>query len=379
MSVYRNRGTTWYVRFRWNGHSRVVRRSPVNTRAGAEAYEATLRWRLARGLPLDIQEDSSESSKTFGEFAEQWFDCYVRANNKPSEQQAKRRALDNHILPMMGHFQLSRVSVAAIEDYKIKKVAAGLSNKTINNHLAMVSTCLREAVDWGELENAPRIRRLKVSTPEVRFLDPTEIKALLISTSEPFWDVMVATALHTGLRRGELMGLQWKDIDNSRRIVTVRRSALEGHVTTPKSNKHRHVPVGAVVVDLLSEHPRRCKWVFPREDGRLLSGSVARAGLARKCRRAGVEPIGWHTLRHTFASYLAMEGESLWRIQQLLGHSSITTTERYAHLLPNTLHSAVERLSEAYGGQQVGNNAQVTSVRSGRAPVAVPTLADSNG
>ena len=156
---------------------------------------------------------------------------------------------------------------------------------------------------------------------------------------------MILVALRTGLRLGELMALQWKDVDLQRAQLRVRRSVTDGIIGTPKSGKARDLPLTPSVVRALRKHRhRQGPWVFCQEDGTLLTDGQCKCPLYRAYDRAGIKRQGWHVLRHSFASHLVMRGVALKVVQELLGHSTIEMTMRYAHLSPSTLQQAVQEL-----------------------------------
>jgi integrase len=146
---------------------------------------------------------------------------------------------------------------------------------------------------------------------------------------------MIVVGLRTGLRQGELLALRWEDVDLTAGRLLVRRSVFEGIVGTPKNGKGREVPLGEEVLRTLKAFRHlRGPLVFCAEDGRMLTKGECKHPLWRTCRRAGLRRIGWHVLRHTFASHLAMRGVALKAIQELLGHATIEMTMRYAQPVP---------------------------------------------
>jgi integrase len=265
----------------------------------------------------------------------------VRTNNKLSEQKTKEGILEKHLLPFFGDMEIEKISGMHIERYKAAKRADGLVEKTVNNHLTVLGKCLRTAQEWGIVEKLPKITNLKVPPVRFDFLSPEEVDLLLGDTREPFWTVMVRLAVRTGMRRGELMGLDWSDVDLERGIVTVRRSLVCGQLSTPKNNRTRYIPLTHDAWEMLATRSKSQGLVFERPDGRPLDKSVAGPAIERMCKRVGLRLIGWHTLRHTFASQLAVRGVPLPVIKDLLGHSSITMTMRYAHIAPSSLRDAI--------------------------------------
>lgn len=161
---------------------------------------------------------------------------------------------------------------------------------------------------------------------------------------------MIAFALRTGLRIGELMALQWSDLDLVAGRVLVQRAISCGVLGTTKNGKEREVALSQQTAAMIRRARHlKGKWVFCSPDGQRLVRSQTKHPLYRAWRRAGLatpekKKIGWHVLRHTFASHLVMRGVPLKTVQELLGHSTIEMTMRYAHLSPEVKRDAVERL-----------------------------------
>ena len=287
----------------------------------------------------------------FQEFAVEWLETYVVTNNKYSEIVTKEATLRLHLIPAFGHLKLAEIKVQGIERYKADKLTGNppLKPKSVNNHLTILRKCLVCAVEWELLDNLPRIKKLREPPQEFDFLNFEEADRLLEAAEpESLWYPAVLTALRTGLRHGELRALRWEDVDLVGKKIHVRRRVWRGHIDTPKSNRFRTVEMSDQVVEALKAHRHlRSELVFCQEDG-----SMWRAHqwtpwpLRRICKRAGLRIVQWQNLRHSFASHLAMKGVSLKAVQELLGHSSIITTMRYAHLAPSVRHEAVQRLDE---------------------------------
>ena len=348
---------SWWVDFRAE-YVRYRKRSPENSKAGAKAYEASLRHRLARGERLDPKEPEEQ---TFREFAEAWFTDYVITNNKPSEQRQKRLALQTSLVPFFGKMRLSAIGKRDIELYKAHEQQKGWSNKTINNKLTMLRKCLATASEWEAMRNTPpTIKQLKCPPPKTDFLTTDEATSLLAHAEGTTYE-MILLALRTGLRQGEIRGLQWEAIDWENRILTVRHSLCDytQSLTSPKSNRERHVPLADDLYDILCARRRSTGFVFTNAGERPFPQYSHYLALRKVQERAGLRKIGWHTLRHTFATRLAAK-VSLRIVQELLGHSTITMTMRYSHVSAPDLRAAIDVLSNQARrlpnlGQQVGN------------------------
>lgn len=201
---------SWWVDFRAN-HTRYRKRSPENTRAGAQVYEAALRQKLARGESVDkaaVGEDV-----TFGRFAQKWFDEYVVPNNKPSEQKTKRYILRSSLVPFFGKALIAKITTHHIEQYKGLALKEGAARKTINNRLTVFRKCMATAYDWLEFPGTPpKVVWLKCPSRTMDYLSPDECDLLLANATGVIRE-MILMALRTGMRQGELKGLQWSSID----------------------------------------------------------------------------------------------------------------------------------------------------------------------
>nr|MDA3863466.1 site-specific integrase [Deltaproteobacteria bacterium] len=155
------------------------------------------------------------------------------------------------------------------------------------------------------------------------------------------FELMFTIAVKTGLRRGELFGLRWKDIDFKKSILYVRKNYVRGKITTPKSRKSRSVPLTESTLDLLKSYMHKRKFIFSKKDGSHLSVSRGGKLLRKACKKAEIEPCGWHVLRHTFASELVSSGVPIAVLKELLGHSDVKTTMRYTHLSPKVQREAI--------------------------------------
>ena len=344
----------WWIDMRWK-HQRIRRKSPLNTKRGAEEYERRVRCELLDGT-FELRKEKPPEPPTFAEFASEFLATYVRANNKPSEVHSKQTILRLHLGPCFGALKLADITVRHIERYKADKLNGGLGPKSINNTLTVLRRMLVLAAEWGVIKDVPKIKWLKAPKPDFDFLDFDEA-ARLMSAADPAWRPMITIALKTGLRLGELLALRWSDVDLTAGRLVVRRAVARGIVGTPKSGKSREVALSQEAIRTLaacrSAHDPS-DLVFADPNGAMLTKHTSKHPLWRASKRAGLRLFGWHTLRHTFASHLAMRGVPLVAIQQLLGHSTIEMTMRYAHLSPLVHRQAVDLL-DAKGGAKFGH------------------------
>jgi len=232
------------------------------------------------------------------------------------------------------------------------KIAAGTKAGTLVRDARMLHSALARAVEWKVISANPLAGQIKRRAGKFRLadivLEPLEDRVRYLTVDEEprlraalaerddYIPTAVLVSMFTGLRQGELFALTWADIDFNAKTITVRpRNA--------KSGKVRHVPMNAEVIKLLSvrrgNDPEAL--VFTYMGHAIVSPKTAWRTLTRA---AKIDGFRWHDLRHTFASRLAMAGVDLYVIKELMGHSSITVTEKYAHLQPHRHHEAVAKL-----------------------------------
>lgn len=337
-----------------------------NTKQAALQAEREHIQRLVSPAPAAPPAPERKEVPTFEKFAVE-FEAYARANNKPSELMSKRAILKHHLTPAFGRMRLDEIGEREIEAYKAAKLdehvkkrgrtlAEKLSKKTVNNHLAVLRRMLLLARRFGLIAQVPEVQWLKAPKPAFDFLTFEEADRL-VTASDPAWRAMILVALRTGLRQGELFGLRWEDVDVVGGRLVVRQAISRGIVGTPKSGKAREIPLSdQALAALKRERHLRGPLVFCDADGKPLTHTAAKWPLWRACKRAGLRLVQWHVLRHSFASHLVMRGVPLKAVQELLGHSTIEMTMRYAHLSPCVRRDAVQALDApaAPNGRQIG-------------------------
>lgn len=237
----------------------------------------------------------------------------------------------------LGKYTLADVTPAIIAEHrdKLAKVTTnrgGLrSPSTVVRYMAALSHAFTIAVkEWGWIDDTPMRKVTKPKEPRgrVRFLSDDERKNLLAACKEsdsPYLYITVVLALSTGGRRMEVLGLRWQDVDLTRGIITL-------HET--KNGERRILPLTGHALALMKEHSKiryvNCDLVFP---GKSFKTPVdVRTPWENALKRAGITDFRWHDLRHSCASYLAMNGASLAEIAEILGHKTLQMVKRYAHL-----------------------------------------------
>jgi len=242
-----------------------------------------------------------------------------------------------------------------VEQFKALKLREGQSRKSINNMLTSLRKLLNLAVEWDVLVKAPRVKGFKTPTDfvtEDMFLTFDEAERFLRAAA-PEWRPYVTTGVKTGLRVGELLALKWEDVDLVAGRIVVRRTLWRTQEGPPKGGRSREVPLSRDALAVLKAHRHlRGPYVFCTEEGKRLTQSMVKDVVPGTCRRAGLaKRITNHGMRHTFASHLVMRGVPLKAVQELLGHSTMTMTLRYAHLTPDVKRDAVLLLDGPAAGE----------------------------
>jgi len=331
----------WHADFRYKFIRHRIR-SPINTKSEAKKYEAKLLSELMANRPIT---QKALKLKKFSDFAWYWHRTYVSNANKPSEISSKESILRTDLIPYFGKLALSQISNMSIEEYKQAKTKQKMSNKTINNHLSVLRKCLNIAHENNLLEIMPIIRMMPVDEKEMSYLTDEECSAILANTTGVLHD-MIFFALRTGLRFGELIALDWQNVDLTNRRLTISRAVSRRVEGSTKSKKIRYIPMSHDLYVMLSNRNHRSGYVFKNKWGNRVAQFNSLRALKRACKRAGVKRVGWHIFRHTFASRMIQKNVSLRTVQILLGHSDIKTTMRYAHVSPENLEHAVNVLDD---------------------------------
>jgi len=300
------------------------------------------------------------------EYAAKWMDGHVKTNLKPSTRHGYRHLLENHILPVFGSRPLAEIARDEIKALCYRKIQEGLSASTVSYLARTLSAIFNHAVEDGVVVANPASRpgryiKLGNRLDKISFLTPDEGRVLLDAAQKKALRhyALLLVALRTGMRQGEIIGLQWGDIDWNGNFIEIRRTNWKGHMTTPKSGKARRCDMSDQLAEVLQDHKRRIaaealakgrplpSWVFPSDAGTMLDASNIRKMFDGCLTLAGLRKIRFHDLRHSFASWLIANGESLAYVKGQMGHHSIQiTVDTYGHLVPGANRQAVNRLDD---------------------------------
>ena len=357
--MYKREGI-WYADYYLDG-KRIRESTGETLKRKAEAYldRRKQEWLLGTA--------GFSGEHKFADVAADWLDTYSKVYHSQSHYVGNTYRLKNHILPYFGteyvsditqkdiyHFlsemkskevMVRRKATHGSDKYVKESTGKPLSAKQINLTLDTLRLILAYAKSNGYAPANPAdgLKKLKAQTPAFRYLTGEQTKKLLEYCSPGFYPIC-ATAVYTGMRLNEIVGLKWRSVlYDSKRII------VESSGAGPtKSRKVRSIPLNENLEDILNGYKNESEYVFPDEEGNMKGGKRGRVDfrspLETALKKAGLPRIKFHDLRHTFASNFVMKGGSIISLKEILGHHDISTTMMYAHLAPSYLEEEINRL-----------------------------------
>ena len=332
----------------------------------AEKLSARLKWAEASGEAIGLTH-ADQTLPTVKAYLEDWLEVYAKPHCKASTYRGYKRSVEKRLVPSFGSRALD-----ALRRDDVKRLIAQLTEKkkargTIQNCLVPLKAAYNQAIEDGlvTLNPAARLGRLLRGRQDQRIhlqpLSREEVQVLLTTAKEHYKAIfpVLLCAVRAGLRMGELIGLQWSDVDFRGRFIEVRRSVVLGQETTTKSHKIRRVEMSQQLGDVLKrlteirqleamarEH-EGLPWVFLSPDGRRLDERNLRRMWYHCLKKAEIRAVRFHDLRHTYVSLLIEQGAHPKYIQEQAGHSSIQVTmDTYGHLFPNREQGWADRLDD---------------------------------
>lgn len=353
--IYRETNTaTWQADI----HVKLLDGRKIRERSkvpGATSRSAALKWAQERERWLIVHGHETPTAPTpqqvptFAEFSRRFLAEYAVANRlKPSTISNQSTLLHNYLVPHLGDRPLDQLHEPDVQ--RLKAALHSLAPATVNNALTLLSTMLKTAAQWGLIAPPPRIRMLKEPSPAFSFYDDETFERLVAAAASigPICLLVVLLGGEAGLRAGEILALRMRHCDLRRGLLRIEENEWQGHIGTPKGQRTRHVVMTtrlrATLLDLATNHPAPDSRLVRRQDGTAATKRVIDGWLHRAQRAAGLPLKGPHVLRHTFCSRLAASGAAPRAIQELAGHRHSTTTDRYLHLTPRALQTAIDLL-----------------------------------
>lgn len=350
-------GKGWYVFTDWQGQrkAKCFGKNKRLAQAFADKLTARLKWAEQTGEPLALSQPD-QSMPTVKTYLGDWLATYAKVHCKPSTYRGYKRAIEQHLIPAFGERPLHLLKRDEIKRLIARQIEAKKARGTIQNYLVPLKAAYNQAKEDGlvMLNPAERLGKLLQRSQdrreEMQPLTAQEVKTLLsmAESQYPALYPVLLCAVRTGLRQGELIGLQWGDVDNRGQFLDVRRGVVLGEVTTTKSKKMRRVDLSPQVLSALqglkeirqleamSMGKEMSPWVFLSPEGVRWDERNLRRGFYRCLDKAGIRQVRFHDLRHTYASLMAENGAPPKYVQKQLGHSSFQVTmDIYSHLFPD--------------------------------------------
>jgi len=351
MPVYEykgKRGITYYIVYSANG-----RRKTETIGKDKKLAEQVLHKRLteiAENKFLDIRK---EQKVKFEDFADEYVELYLKPNNFAWERSTK------HNIKWLKQFFsgkcLHEITPMLVEKFKAER-AKQVKPATVNRSLACLRSIFNRAISWGKFKGENPVRKVrffKENNARLRYLEKDEIERLIANCS-PKLKPIVIVALNTGMRRGEMLNLKWRDIDFRHNIIYLHQT---------KNGERREVPMNTFVSKAIIAIPKDPdgQYIFPHHGDKPYD---LRKSFFTALKKSGIVNFRFHDLRHTFASQLVMSGVDLNTVRELLGHKSLEMTLRYSHLSPDHKKRAVDILGQNIhktGFKNAGNLQEVSN------------------
>lgn len=311
-------------------------RKYIRAKTQTELDEKVLKAQILVNSGVDIC-----SEETFGHFAQMWYDLYKKPYLRENSLNAIKYVLNQHILPVIGGYRLRDIS-----PMQIQAIMASLSKKSNSLQskvLIHLRSIFKAAQENGLVVKSPVSSMLKPGgrkTAEKAALTPQESRLLVEKVKNPRANTFLLIALHTGMRRGEILGLMWDDIDFEAKVIHVRHNAILGKGETSIQDTlktdagRRDLPLSEELEDRLTKcrQGSRSKFVLAMKNGKPLTQSAYKSMWKLVERELPETHVTAHVLRHTYITRLFEAGLDIKEIQYLAGHSTVDMTLRvYTH------------------------------------------------
>lgn len=333
------RGENWYIDYYFNG--RRIREKIGPSKKLAEDVLHKRKIEIAENRFLDIRR---EKKVRFRDFTKTYLELHCKAHKKSWKKDITLlRILTKHF----GNKCLYEITPLAIEEFKNEQskllhrrpvgdgfVQVLAAPATVNRKITCLRHLLKKAVEWGKLNDNPakNIKLLRENNQRLRYLEKEEIKSLVDACSAHLRPIVIL-GLNTGMRKGEILGLKWRDVDFEKDII---------YLLDTKNGEKREVYLNELARKALIAVRKHLNspYIFCGPNGKPYTN--VRRSFFTALKKCGINDFHFHDLRHTFASQLVMAGIDLNTVRDLMGHKSIEMTLRYAHLSPDHKKRAIE-------------------------------------
>ena len=330
--------------------------------------QAEVKEKLKKALVEAGQVDFTKGGKyTVGTWMDEWFENVAKIKVRPSSHQTYKGYIDNHIKPNIGNIPLEKLTTMDLQKFyrklltkgRIERIESreqpkGLSAKTVRNINQVISSAMDLAVAQKIIPANPTnaCELPKVEHQEMQTIPAEQLQAFLAEARATGVYELYYIELATGLRRGELLGLKWTDIDWKNGIIKVRRQVarVDGEIVEAPlktKNSYRAVSISPQAIEVLREQKRKNndQYVFPSPNGGPISPDSVNNMLKRVLERAGIPKVRFHDLRHTFATIALQNGVDIKTVSGMLGHFSAGfTLDTYAHVTTSAQKEAAQTM-----------------------------------
>ena len=330
--------------------------------------QAEVKEKLKKALEQKQKIDFMRTGKyTVAQWMDEWFENVCKIKVRPSSHQTYRGYIDHHVAPNIGKIPLEKLSTmdlqklyrklmnkGRVERIEAKRQPKGLSAKTVRNINQVISSAMDFAVAQKIIPENPckAVALPKVEHKEMQTIPAEQLQAFLQEAKATGVYEMYYIELATGLRRGELLGLKWTDIDWNNGIIKVRRQVarVDGQIVEAPlktKNSYRTVTISQPAIEVLKQQKEKTndEYVFPSLNGGPISPDSVNNMLKRVLARAGIPKVRFHDLRHTFATIALQNGVDIKTVSGMLGHFSAGfTLDTYAHVTTSAQKEAADTM-----------------------------------
>jgi integrase len=347
-----------------------IYKSVTGPKREAEKLMNEMLYQLQTGTYID------PSNLTVGEYLHRWLNTHCKTNLAPKTYHSYLCEINNHIIPELGMLSLDKLTPMHLQEYYSKKLTSGrkdgqggLSARSVNYHHRILRTALKHATQLQLISRNPAdaVVPPRFRSKEMYVLNKEQVLDFLDAIQDHRDYKLILTAVYTGLRKGELLGLRWADVDLKKNTLNVRQQLqyISGQgimFKTPKTEKSRRqiplMPIVAAALKQLKKEQAQEKLihgsdyedndlVFCSENGRPLDPNVLGRRFRKLARKHGHPELRFHDLRHTCATLLLAAGVDAKKVQEIMGHESISTTlDIYGHVLPTMQKEAMQKLND---------------------------------
>ena len=370
-NIRKRKDGRWEGRFT-AGHNPATGKQIIKSVLGKT--QAEVKEKLKKAMNDAQKVDFTKSGKyTVGIWMDEWFENVAKIKVRASSHQTYRGYIDNHIKPNIGNIPIEKLTTMDLQKFyrklltkgRVERIEAkdqpkGLSAKTVRNINQVISSAMDLAVAQKIIPANPTnaCALPKIEHQEMQTIPAEQLQAFLQEAKATGVYEMYYIELATGLRRGELLGLKWQDIDWKNGVIKVRRQVarVDGQIKEAPlktKNSYRAVSISPQAIEVLREQKRKTNdtYVFPSPNGGPISPDSVNNMLKRVLERAGIPKVRFHDLRHTFATIALQNGVDIKTVSGMLGHFSAGfTLDTYAHVTTSAQKEAAQAMANVLAG-----------------------------